>query len=126
MASSSKEDEWIDINPLSIKDKEYMELEAYRLESIQKSYKLILNHCTSYLDRFPNGTYKGWIAHLHPENIKLDSRLDPNMSPENNWIKVWNKKINERDNRTSFLKRLTRRSKGKSKKYKRRNRSRKK
>ena len=126
MASSSKEDEWIDINPLSIKDKEYMELEAYRLESIQKSYKLILNHCTSYLDRFPNGTYKGWIAHLHPENIKLDSRLDPNMSPENNWIKVWNEKINERDNRTSFLKRLTRRAKGKSKKYKRRNRSRKK
>ncbi len=118
MAGSPKKDDWVDISPLSIQEKEYVELESYKLDAIQKNYKLILKECNSYLDRFPNGTYKGWIAHLHPENIKLDSRLDPKTSPNNNWTKAWNKVLKDREKPSSFYERLIRRSKGKSKRSK--------
>ena len=28
-------------------------------------------------------SFIGWIAHLHPENVKLDTRLDPEIAPHN-------------------------------------------
>jgi len=35
-------------------------------------------------------TFKGWIAHICPENVKIDKRLE---MPKSEWHAIWNRGI---------------------------------
>ncbi|CAK0834864.1 unnamed protein product [Prorocentrum cordatum] len=73
------------------RDAEALEREAMEQErrrAVDESLKLVEEHLQEYLQRNPSGTYTGWIADLHPENVNVDPRL---LHDSNPWLTVWEK-----------------------------------
>lgn len=67
---------------------ELAEMEKEKRIAEQAGRKIIEDNLRIYLKRIGNDSnlspsFIGWIAHLHPENVKLDSRLDPTKNPYN-------------------------------------------
>jgi hypothetical protein len=53
----------------------FSEAEACRDATNAAARELIAADLNAFLTRNPNGTFIGWIASLHPENVHLDSRM---------------------------------------------------
>ena len=70
-----------------IKLSEYEIIEAINQEAREKALKLMLTHLEEYKETMKKkATFKGWIAHICPENVKLDIRLD---RIDTEWNKLW-------------------------------------
>ena len=66
-----------------VKDMENIELDSSRL----KSLAMMKRDLSDYRKRMGNkGTYKGWLAHIVPENLKLDKRLE---KQDSEYSKLW-------------------------------------
>lgn len=66
-----------------VKDMEDIELDSSRL----KSLAMMKRDLSDYRKRMGNkGTYKGWLAHIVPENLKLDKRLE---KEDCEYVKLW-------------------------------------
>ncbi len=64
-------------------------LNAIVAESKAKTLVTMENGLKAYLKIMgKKATFKGWIAHDYPENIRVDTRLT---IPYNDWELVWNK-----------------------------------
>ena len=64
-------------------------LNAIVAESKAKTLVAMENGLKAYLKIMgKKATFKGWIAHDYPENIRVDTRLT---IPYNDWELVWNK-----------------------------------
>ena len=75
------------------------ELEQKRLAE-EAGRKIIEDHLKIYLKKIGNDkdfkpTFIGWLAHLHPENVKIDSRLDPEINPYNPHKVIYDHVYNE-------------------------------
>jgi len=44
-------------------------------------------------------TFKGWIAHICPENVKIDKRLE---MPRSEWHAIWNSAIANYNGRATY------------------------
>jgi hypothetical protein len=52
---------------------------------------LMKDDLKNYINKMGNeSTFKGWIAHICPENINIDKRLE---RPHSEWHAIWNKEI---------------------------------
>jgi len=55
--------------------------------SRDKSIAMMKRDLSDYRKRMGNkGTYKGWLAHIVPENLKLDKRLE---KEDSEYSKLW-------------------------------------
>ena len=64
-----------------------LELDILRDTSRDKSIAMMKRDLSDYRKRMGNkGTYKGWLAHIVPENLKLDKNLE---KEDNEYIKLW-------------------------------------
>lgn len=65
---------------------ELEEMERDRQCTVNESLRIMRDHLQRYLQRNPEGTYTGWIADLHPENVAVDPRL---LRDDNPWMTLW-------------------------------------
>jgi hypothetical protein len=57
----------------------------------EKSLSTIKRDLSDYRKRMGNkATYKGWLAHIVPENLKLDKRLE---NIDNDYYKYWEESV---------------------------------
>ncbi len=57
-------------------------------DSKEKSLTMMKRDLNEYRKRMLNkSTFKGWIAHICPENVKIDTRLE---HEDSEWLKLWN------------------------------------
>ena len=60
-------------------------------EAKQVAITLMENDLHEYLTNMRSqSTFKGWIAHICPENVKIDKRLE---MPRSEWHAIWNKGV---------------------------------
>lgn len=60
-------------------------------ETKEMAINLMKNDLRKYLTSMKTqSTFKGWIAHICPENVKIDKRLE---LPRSEWHTLWNKEI---------------------------------
>jgi hypothetical protein len=59
---------------------------AMAAEAQAAGKRMMLDHLDEFSSRNPEGSFISWIAELHPENLKLDSRVD---RPDSEWRKMW-------------------------------------
>lgn len=64
---------------------------AMVIESKIKTLEQMNTDLKNYLSKMgKDSTFKGWIAHVYPENVEIDERLK---NPNSNWRTVWNSEI---------------------------------
>jgi len=57
-------------------------------ETKKAAITLMQNDLQKYLTSMGvQSTFKGWIAHICPENVKIDKRLE---MPKSEWHAIWN------------------------------------
>lgn len=57
-------------------------------DSKEKSLTMMKRDLNEYRKRMLNkSTFKGWIAHICPENVTIDTRLE---EEDSEWLKLWN------------------------------------
>jgi hypothetical protein len=60
-------------------------------EAKEAAITLMQNDLRTYLTSMGvQSTFKGWIAHICPENVKIDKRLE---MPKSEWHAIWNRGI---------------------------------
>ena len=92
--------------PISLEPMEEVELEE-SIENMkvndskEKSSNIIKRDLNEYRKRMANkATFKGWLAHISPENIIIDSKLE---EKENEWLKLWNESTRRLTRKRSIL-----------------------
>ena len=84
-----------DYNLLYAEDKGHdLETMAEIKRAEQAGIKILENNLKTYLKRIKNdkelkASFTGWISHLHPENVKLDDRLNPELNPHNKHKRIY-------------------------------------
>ena len=69
-------------------------------EAKEAAISLMENDLREYLTNMGSqSTFKGWIAHICPENVKIDKRLE---MPRSEWHAIWNKGVEDYNNITSY------------------------
>ena len=62
--------------------------QAITAEAKARAIAIIKKDLQEYLDKLGReASFKGWIAYICPENIKVDKRLD---YPNSDWHQMWN------------------------------------
>ena len=60
-------------------------------EAKEAAITLMQDDLNKYLNNMgTQSTFKGWIAHICPENVKIDKRLE---MPRSEWHAIWNRGI---------------------------------
>ena len=76
---------------------------------------LMRNDLHNYLSNMgAQATFKGWIAHICPENVKIDKRLE---MPRSEWHAIWNREIDQYNKTVMYEHPLEKQSNKKRKKY---------
>ena len=78
--------------PISLEPMEEVEIDEQEdnkvNDSKEKSINMMKRDLNEYRKRMLNkATFKGWIAHICPENITIDKRLE---QEDSEWLKLWN------------------------------------
>jgi hypothetical protein len=82
----------ISLEPMEIAELEYPE---------EKSINMMKRDLNEYRKRMLNkATFKGWIAHVCPENITIDKKLE---EEESEWLKLWNESNKRLTRKRSLL-----------------------
>ena len=70
------------------------------IEAKKAAIDLMQNDLWKYLVNMgTQSTFKGWIAHICPENVTIDKRLE---MPKSEWHAIWNSGIEEYNNIVSY------------------------
>ena len=60
-------------------------------EAKEEALSLMKSDLRNYIHKMGNeSSFKGWISHICPENIKIDRRLE---QPKSEWHTIWNTEI---------------------------------
>ena len=92
--------------PISLEPMEEAEIEEPEEnikvnDSKEKSLNMMKRDLNDYRKRMGNkGTFKGWIAHICPENVTVDSRLE---QEDSEWLKLWNESSRRLTRKRSLL-----------------------
>jgi len=82
-------------------------------EAKETAIALMQNDLRQYLTNMGSqSTFKGWIAHICPENIKIDRRLE---MPRSEWHTIWNSGVMQHNGATTYEHLLEKQSKKKRK-----------
>ena len=86
--SRSENEEFVMVPNYKGMDQSDMDAMEHTRRAEEAGRKIIEDNLKIYLKRIGNDkelkpSFIGWIAHLHPENVKLDTRLDPEIAPHN-------------------------------------------
>ena len=69
-------------------------------EAKEAAITLMENDLNEYLASMGSqSTFKGWIAHICPENVKIDKRLE---MPRSEWHAIWNKGVADYNSTTMY------------------------
>ena len=72
---------------------------AITAEAKETAIMLMKDDLRNYIDKMGDeSTFKGWIAHICPENIKVDRRLE---RPYSEWHAIWNTEVEKYNNRNN-------------------------
>jgi len=91
----------ISLEPMEIVEIEYPEENIKVNDSKEKSINMMKRDLNEYRKRMLNkATFKGWIAHVCPENITIDKKLE---EEESEWLKLWNESNKRLTRKRSLL-----------------------
>lgn len=91
----------ISLEPMEISELEYPEENMKVNDSKEKSINMMKRDLNEYRKRMLNkATFKGWIAHVCPENIIIDKKLE---EEESEWLKLWNESNKRLTRKRSLL-----------------------
>ena len=69
-------------------------------EAKEAAITLMKNDLRQYITSMGSqSTFKGWIAHICPENVKIDKRLE---MPRSEWHAIWNRGIMDYNSTTTY------------------------
>jgi len=69
-------------------EEEIAELLELKRQANQEGLNYIKKHLTEYVEsNKKDSTFKGWISHLHPENVNIDPRIT---IKDSDYLKIWN------------------------------------
>ena len=72
---------------------------AITAEAKEAAIMLMKDDLQNYIDKMGNeSTFKGWISHICPENVKIDRRLE---RPHSEWHAIWNNEVERYNNRNN-------------------------
>ena len=73
---------------------------AMTAEAKEAAIVLMKSDLRNYIDKMGGeSTFKGWISHICPENVKIDRRLE---RPHSEWHAVWNNEVDKYNNRDNL------------------------
>ena len=91
----------ISLEPMEIAELEYPEENIKVNDNKEKSINMMKRDLNEYRKRMLNkATFKGWIAHVCPENITIDKKLE---EEESEWLKLWNESNKRLTRKRSLL-----------------------
>lgn len=72
---------------------------AITAEAKEAAIFLMKDDLRNYINKMGSeSTFAGWIAHICPENIKIDRRLE---RPHSEWHAIWNNEVERYNNQTN-------------------------
>ena len=92
--------------PISLEPMEEVELdesvENLKVnDSKERSLNMMKRDLNEYRKRMLNkATFKGWVAHICPENVTIDNRLE---HEDSEWLKLWNESSRRLTRKRSLL-----------------------